>query len=72
VPDESVFMKYLLKSLDENQLMYYSTEELYDNVRLSMRNNATTRPAYGEIQNAGDEGGCFVLIRRKEDPPQKN
>ena len=65
VPDQSVFMKYLLKNLEENEMLYYSSEELYDNVRLSMRNNASTRPAYGEIQNAGDEGGSFVLIRRQ-------
>ncbi len=65
VPDQSVFMKYLLKNLEENEMLYYSSEELYDNIRLAMRNNANTRPAYGEIQNAGDEGGSFVLIRRQ-------
>jgi hypothetical protein len=46
-------------------MLYYSSEELYDNIRLAMRNNANTRPAYGDIQNAGDEGGSFVLIRRQ-------
>jgi hypothetical protein len=65
VPDQSVFMKYLLKNLEENEMLYYSSEELYDNIRLAMRNNANTRPAYGDIQNAGDEGGSFVLIRRQ-------
>jgi hypothetical protein len=65
VPDQSVFIKYLLKNLEENEMLYYSSEELYDNIRLAMRNNASTRPAYGEIQNAGDEGGSFVLIRRQ-------
>lgn len=64
VPDKSVFMRYLLKTLNENENMYISSEELFDFVRLAMRNNAGTKPLYGEIQNAGDEGGDFVLIKR--------
>lgn len=64
VPDKSVFMKYLLKTLDENENKYLPSEELFDVVRMAMRNNAGTKPLYGEIQNAGDEGGDFVLMRR--------
>lgn len=64
VPDKSVFMKYLLKTLQENKNKYLTTEDIYDEVRMSMRNNANTKPQYGEIQNVGDEGGTFVLIRR--------
>ncbi len=64
VPDKSIFMKYLLKALDENENLYLSSEELYDEVRIAMKNNSDTRPLYGEIQNVGDEGGNFVLIRR--------
>lgn len=64
VPDKSVFMKYLLKTLQENENKYLSTEDIYDEVRISMRNNASTKPQYGEIQNVGDEGGTFVLIKR--------
>ena len=64
VPDKSVFMKYLLKTLTENENKYISSEELFDVVRMSMRNNAGTKPLYGEIQNVGDEGGEFVLMKR--------
>jgi uncharacterized caspase-like protein len=64
VPDKSVFMKYLLKTLQENNKMYLSSEDIYDEVRMAMRNNASTKPLYGEIQNAGDEGGAFVLVKR--------
>jgi uncharacterized caspase-like protein len=66
VPDKSVFMKYLLKALEENKDLYLPSEDLYDNIRTSMKANSTTKPLYGEIQNAGDEGGNFVLIQRKE------
>lgn len=64
VPDKSVFMKYLLKVLDENENHYLPSEDLFDEVRIAMKNNANTKPLYGEIQNVGDEGGNFVLIRR--------
>jgi len=35
-----------------------------DTIRMAMRNNAGTKPLYGEIQNVGDEGGDFVFIKR--------
>lgn len=65
VPDKSVFMKYLLKVLQENENKYLASEDLFDEIRLAMKNNSNTRPLYGEIQNAGDEGGNFVLMRRE-------
>ena len=64
VPDKSIFMKYLLKTLEENQNVYLPTEDLYDEVRQSMKNNSVIKPAYGEIQNTGDTGGNFVFIQR--------
>lgn len=65
VPDKSVFMKYLLKTLRENTNKYLPSEDLFDEVRLSMKNNSDTRPLYGEIQNVGDEGGNFVFLARE-------
>lgn len=65
VPDKSVFMKYLIKILDENPNLYLPSEDLYMEIRQAMKNNTTTRPEYGEIQNTGDEGGNFVFQRRK-------
>jgi uncharacterized caspase-like protein len=64
VPDKSVFMKYLLKSLNENENLYLPSEDLFDDVRLAMKANSSTKPLYGEIQNVGDEGGNFVLIKK--------
>ena len=64
VPDKSVFMRYLLKTLNENENKYLASEDLFDAIRTAMRNNAGTKPLYGEIQNVGDEGGDFVLIKR--------
>lgn len=64
VPDKSIFMKYLLKVLNENENQYLPSEDLFDGIRIAMKNNSDTRPLYGEIQNVGDEGGNFVLIKR--------
>lgn len=62
VPDKSIFMKYLLRTLEENKNKYLPSEDLFDEIRISMKNNSNTRPLYGEIQNVGDEGGNFVLV----------
>ncbi len=64
VPDKSVFMKYLLRILTENQNKFLPSEDLFDEVKTAMKNNSDTKPLYGEIQNVGDEGGNFVLIRK--------
>jgi len=65
VPDNSVFMKYLLKTLEENEYEFLPSEDLFDSVRMSMKNNSETKPAYGEIRNTGDEGGNFVFVQKK-------
>jgi len=57
-------MKYLLKALEENQNTYLPSEDLYYTIRMAMQNNGDNQPAYGEIKNAGDEGGNFVFIQK--------
>ena len=64
VPDKSIFMRYLLKILDENENKYLPSEDLFYDLALRMKNNSDTRPLYGEIKNVGDEGGNFVFIRK--------
>lgn len=64
VPDKSVFMKYLLKVLTENENKYLPSEDLFYDLALRMKSNSDTRPLYGEIRNVGDEGGNFVFIKR--------
>ena len=63
VPDKSVFMKYLLKYLQENDKQFLPSADLYYSIRMAMNNNANTVPQYGEIQEAGDEGGDFVFYQ---------
>lgn len=64
VPDESVFVKYLLKQLRVNNDLYFSSEQLFSQMRPAIMNNSDNVPQYGTIQKVGDEGGDFVFILR--------
>jgi len=65
VPDKSVFINYLIKSLQENENLYFDSEELYHQIRQSMKNNSDLSPQYGEIRDTGDEGGAFVFEMKR-------
>ncbi|MDA0193956.1 MAG: caspase family protein [Bacteroidetes bacterium] len=64
VPDKSVFLEYMVKRLDENEEKYLSAEKLFSSFRDAVLNNSPNIPQYGTVQNAGDEGGDFIFIRR--------
>lgn len=64
VPDQSVFVEYLLKRLNENREEYLTSEQLFSSMRIAVMNNSDNVPQYGTIQNVGDEGGDFVFIHR--------
>ncbi len=62
VPDESVFMKYLIKQLEQNEEKFLTSEQLFTTIKPAVLNNSETIPKFGTIQSAGDEGGDFVFI----------
>ena len=64
VPDESVFLKYLVKRLEENEEKFLSSEILFSSFKIVVMNNSPNVPQFGIIQNVGDEGGDFIFIRR--------
>jgi hypothetical protein len=64
VPDESIFIQYLVKKLWENKEKFLPAEILYGKIKEAVVNNSTTNPQYGTIQNIGDEGGDFIFIKR--------
>ena len=64
VPDKSVFIEYFLKRLLENDKKYLSGGELFNSFREAVLNNSPNIPQYGVIQDAGDEGGEFIFIRK--------
>jgi hypothetical protein len=67
VPNESVFMKYLLKRLNDNTEQYLSAGQLFNMIEDPVINNTTggNQPQYAPISRTGDEGGDFIFIKRK-------
>ena len=64
VPDQSLFVKYFIKKLEENEDVFLSTGKLFSRMYEPIINNTPTIPQYGVIQGAGDEGGDFIFIRK--------
>lgn len=66
VPDQSVFMQYLLSKLNNNSASCMSAEQLYlsfkDNVIANSPNNQI--PQFGILTGTGDEGGSFIFMRK--------
>jgi len=66
VPNESVFMKYLLKRLNQNTQKYLSAGQLFNMIEDPVINNTTgdNQPQYAPISRTGDEGGDFIFIKK--------
>lgn len=66
VPDRSVFVNFLVKRLRENNRAFLPASDLFVSMREAVINNSSLDqvPMYGHIQQAGDEGGEFIFIRK--------
>ena len=64
VPDESKFMQYFVKRLEDNTNKYLTARQLFYSLEAAVLNNTSTVPQMGVIQDTGDEGGDFVFIKR--------
>lgn len=64
VPDNSKFLFYLKKSLQNNKQKYISAKDLFDGLYKAVISNSDNLPQYAAIKNVGDEGGEFVFIRK--------
>jgi len=65
VPDKSVFLQYLTKRLIDNEEQYLPSEQLFYSFKPAVLNNSINVPQFGEIKNAGDEGGDFIFIKKE-------
>ena len=67
VPDDSVFMKYLIKNLESNQLRHLTSQDLFARFKIAVMNNSVLNqvPQYGVVQGSGDEGGDFIFVKKK-------
>ena len=64
VPDHSKFMHFMNLRLTENRKNYITARQLFSLIETAVINNTDNVPQYGTIQNAGDEGGDFIFIRK--------
>jgi len=62
VPDQSMFLRYLVDRLQNNNEKYMPSEQLFSNFRMAVINNSRVVPQFGTIQDVGDEGGDFIFI----------
>lgn len=65
VPDESVFMKYLVKALSENKEKYLTAQKMFINQILeAVMTETKTEPRYGTLELAGHVGGDFIFSKK--------
>ena len=65
VPDESVFMKYLLKALTENKEDYLTAQKMFiTRIIEAVMTETKTEPRYGTLELAGHVGGDFVFSKK--------
>lgn len=66
VPDNSIFMKYLIKNLENSQVPLLSASELFASFKIAVINNSPNGqvPQLGAISQSGDEGGEFIFLKK--------
>lgn len=64
VPDKSVFLDQLVNRLNTNTKNYITAEELFASIKDIVITSSPVTPVYGEIKDAGDEGGDFLFVRK--------
>lgn len=65
VPDESVFMKYLIKALSENEEQYLTAQKMFiTQIMEAVMTETKTEPRYGTLELAGHVGGDYIFSRK--------
>lgn len=64
VPDQSVFLQQLVERLRSNTKDYVTAEEIFASIKGVVMNSSPVTPVYGEIKDAGDEGGDFIFVKK--------
>ncbi len=65
VPDESVFMKYLVKALSENKDKYLTAQKMFiTQIIEAVMAESKTEPRYGTLELAGHVGGDYIFIKK--------
>lgn len=64
VPDESVFIKFLISTLEQNDEKYITSEDIFHKLKRPVIDNTNNIPQSGSIKNTGGEGGDFIFIKK--------
>lgn len=65
VPDESVFMKHLIKALSDNKEKYYTAQKMFiTQILEAVMTETKTEPRYGTLELAGHVGGDFIFVKK--------
>ncbi len=65
VPDESVFMKYLVKALTDNKEKYLTAQKMFiTQIMEAVMTETKTEPRYGTLELAGHIGGDFIFTKK--------
>ncbi len=65
VPDQSVFMKYLVKALSENKEQYLPAQKMFiTHIMEAVMTEGKTEPRYGTLELAGHVGGDFIFTKK--------
>lgn len=64
VPDESVFMRYLIQALENNNEKSLSSQKMFVNhIIEAVMTESNTEPRYGTLEEAGHVGGDFIFTK---------
>jgi len=65
VPDESVFMKYLIKALTDNKEQYLTAQKMFiTQIMEAVMTETKTEPRYGTLELAGHVGGDYIFAKK--------
>ncbi len=65
VPDESVFMKYLIKALTDNKEKYLTAQKMFiTQIMEAVMTETKTEPRYGTLELAGHVGGDYIFAKK--------
>jgi len=65
VPDESVFMKYLIKALTDNKEQYLTAQKMFiTQIMEAVMTETKTEPRYGTLELAGHVGGDYIFSKK--------
>lgn len=65
VADDGKFMKFFIRTLEENLETHLPARFLFNMFSESVINNTDQLPQYGAVSGTGDEGGDFIFVRKK-------